>query len=161
MPSSCRARWAGFKLVKDGWDLMSRRVVSPILAQLRQGVTPDQIALSLAAGFVLACFPVVGATTLLCLAAGYFFKLNHPTLQVVNYLAYPLQIALLIPFVRLGERLFGVAPMPLSVGLGRELLEAGLRAIAAWCLVAPFLTFLIYKIMRPVLHRWVPPILLK
>lgn len=145
--------------MESGW--INRRIVSPVLAQLKQGASPDQIALSLAVGFVLACFPVVGTTTLLCLAAGYLFRLNHPTLQAVNYLAYPVQIALLIPFVRFGERLFGSVPMSASGDRVMGFFQMGLRGVGAWCLVAPALAFLIYKVMRPVLRRWSAPILLK
>jgi uncharacterized protein (DUF2062 family) len=68
-----------------------------------------------AAGLVLGVFPMLGATTLLCVGAAFAFRLNQPAMQLVNYLAYPLQLALLIPFIRLGERLFGVRPMPLSL----------------------------------------------
>jgi hypothetical protein len=58
---------------------------------------------------------MLGTTTLLCVGAAFAFRLNQPAMQLVNYLAYPLQLALLIPFIRLGERLFGVAAMPLSL----------------------------------------------
>jgi hypothetical protein len=58
---------------------------------------------------------MLGATTLLCIGVALAFRLNLPAMQVVNYLAYPLQLALLIPFIRIGERLFGTEAMPLSL----------------------------------------------
>src|SRR5689334_10020659 len=91
-----------------------RRVVVPILAQLRQGITPEKIALTIALGVVLGVFPVLGLSTLLCVAAGIALRLNHPVLQLVNYVAYPVQVLLLIPFYRAGERLFGAAPVPMA-----------------------------------------------
>ena len=41
-------------------------------------------------------------------------RLNQPLIQAVNFLAYPLQLALLIPFLRAGEWLFGAPHTPLS-----------------------------------------------
>ena len=90
-----------------------RRVIAPIVAQLKQGITPQQIALTLALGAVLGIFPILGATTALCALAGVWLRLNQPLIQLVNYLVYPLQLALLIPLYRAGERLFGAEPVPI------------------------------------------------
>jgi uncharacterized protein (DUF2062 family) len=57
-----------------------RRVLDPLVDLLAQGLTPERLALSLAVGLVLGLFPVVGLTTLLCLAAGFAFRLNHVAL---------------------------------------------------------------------------------
>ena len=72
-----------------------RRLILPILNLLRQGITPEKIALSIAFGIALGVFPVIGATTLLCAAAAIVLRLNLPAIQLVNYFVYPLQIALL------------------------------------------------------------------
>ena len=101
-----------------------QRLVDPLLDQLRAGLTPRRLAWSLALGLGLGVFPVLGTTTLLCVGAGLVFRLNQPALQLANYLAYPLQLGLLLPFIRLGDRLFGVPPLPLSAGA----LVAGFRA---------------------------------
>ena len=83
-----------------------RKLVWPLLDLLRQGVSPGKIALSLALGVALGVFPVLGSTTTLCALAAFALQLNLPAIQIVNYFVYPLQIALLIPFFRLGEKLF-------------------------------------------------------
>lgn len=93
-----------------------RRAIDPLRAQLRQGLSPAGLAWSLAVGLGLGIFPVLGTTTLLCVAAGFIFRLNQPALQVANYLAYPLQIILILPLVRIGERLLGAQPSTLSLG---------------------------------------------
>lgn len=141
-----------------------RRVVTPIVAQLRQGITPEQIALTLALGAVLGIFPILGATTLLCGVAGIWLRLNQPAIQLVNYLVYPAQIALLIPFYRAGERMFGAEPVPivnvpeLMARFGADpwqfLLDygkVGLYGIAVWALVALPLTALLYALLKPTL----------
>ncbi len=43
----------------------------------------------------------------------------------MNYLASPLQLALIIPFVRVGEHLLGVPPQPLSISEGFRLMGEG------------------------------------
>lgn len=92
---------------------MRRRLVEPLIGQLKQGVTPDALALSCALGAALGVVPILGITTLLCFLAAYFFKLNQPAIQTVNYFVYPLQFALLPVFVRLGESAFGAPHVPL------------------------------------------------
>ena len=92
---------------EDRTGFWRRRVGDPLVSLLAQGLTPERLALSLALGLVLGLFPIVGATTLLCLAAGFAFRLNHVALQLANHLAYPLQVPLLLAFVRLGEGLVG------------------------------------------------------
>jgi uncharacterized protein (DUF2062 family) len=146
-----------------------RRVVAPIVAQLKQGITPEKIALTLALGGVLGIFPILGATTLLCGVIGVWLRLNQPLIQLVNYLVYPLQIVLLIPFYRAGERLFGAEPVPIVdvPGLIARFGESpwqfildygmvGLYGIVVWCLVAPLLAGLGYALLKPILVRLRP-----
>lgn len=143
----------------------SRKISGPILAQLRQGITPEKVALTLAMGAVLGVFPIMGATTALCGAAAYFFRLNQPLIQLVNYLASPAHIALLLVFYRAGESLFGKPHMPLSIPMLIERLEAGpwqflrdfgvigLQAVVVWLAVAPVAVGLLYFSLRPILRR--------
>jgi uncharacterized protein (DUF2062 family) len=143
-----------------------RRMVLPILNLLRQGITPEKIALSIAFGIALGVFPVIGATTLLCAAAAIAFRLNLPAIQLVNYVVYPLQIALLLPFIRLGEFLFRVRdPMPFSITQILQMISASIpdavatlwtatmHAIAAWFLVGPLAVLFVYAILAPLLRR--------
>jgi len=92
-----------------------RRLIRPLLDLLRQGVTPEKLALSLALGLVLGVFPAVGWTTALCALAALIFRLNIPAIQMINYFMYPAQIALLLPFFRLGEKVFRAPHLPISI----------------------------------------------
>ena len=143
-----------------------RRVVAPIAALLTQGITPEKIALSLAFGIVLGIFPVLGSTTILCAAAALIFQLNLPAIQFVNYWIYPVQLFLLVPFIRMGEKLFRVAPRHLSLTQILAMVRADpahaistlwvaeLHAISAWLLIGLPAIFLIYfllsRALRPV-----------
>jgi len=144
---------------------LRKKIVDPIVALLRQGVTPDKIALGMAVGAVLGIFPVIGSTTLLCTGAAVVLRLNLPAVQLVNYLVYPLQIALLIPFFHFGAWLFGAEPHTLSGSqlismfqddLGntiRKLWDTTLRAIAAWGLICLPAAAGLYLSLRPLLRR--------
>ena len=79
---------------------------------LREGISPRRLALTLALGFAIGCIPVVGIPTILCLGLALALRLNLPAIQVANYLAMPLQLILIVPFVRMGG-------WPLASGSGQ------------------------------------------
>jgi hypothetical protein len=120
---------------------LQRRLVQPLLQLLRLGVTPEKIALSLAVGVVLGTFPVLGSTTILCTLAVFALGLNFASIQIVNYLVYPLQLALLVPLLRAGQILF------------RALWTATLHAMVAWAILAIPMILLLNVILRPVIRR--------
>ena len=142
-----------------------RHIRDPIFAQLRQGITPEKIALTLAVGLALAVFPLLGSTTLLCFLAGWWLRLNQPVIQLVNWLAYPLQLLCLPGFVRFGEFLAQARRVPFSVpqlmaefraSPGKFLQDfglTGLHGIVGWLVVAPALGVLLYFGLLPVLRR--------
>ena len=142
-----------------------RRVVDVMLAQLRQGITPQKIALTLALGSIFALFPILGTTTILCVLVGVALKLNQPIIQLVNWIAWPLQIPGIYFFVRAGEWLTHSPPVSFSIS---ALLVAfkdspvrflqqygmtGLRGVLAWALIAPGIAALIYVLTLPLLKR--------
>src|SRR3954452_2244023 len=85
---------------------------------LRHG-TPAKAAWTIALGFFIGAFPILGITTVICALVATVFRLKQGSIQVGNYLALPVQIFGLIPFLRLGERLTHSAPF---VFVPRELL---------------------------------------
>ncbi|HUE43987.1 MAG TPA: DUF2062 domain-containing protein [Candidatus Sulfotelmatobacter sp.] len=144
---------------------LQRRLVRPVIELLRQGATPEKIAFSIVFGVTLGVFPVLGSTTALCAIAALVFRLNLPAIQLVNYFVYPLQIAFLIPFFRLGEKLFRASHLPLSVpqiyamihasatGAVRALWTTTWHAIVVWCLLAPVAGIVLYLVLAPALRR--------
>ncbi|MGC1616188.1 MAG: DUF2062 domain-containing protein [Candidatus Acidiferrum sp.] len=147
---------------KEGF--FHRRMARPIVDLLRQGVTPEKLALSIALGVALGVFPVLGTTTALCALAALILRLNLPAIQILNYFVYPAQIALLIPFFRMGEKLFGAPHLPLSVPQILGMIRANLwgatqflwtttwHAVVSWCLVAPVFAAAFYVILIPILR---------
>lgn len=146
-------------------EALHRRVVQPVKQQLVQGVTPAKLALSLALGVVISAMPVLGVTTLVALAASVALRLNHVAVVAANYLAYPLQILLFIPFFQAGAWITGGPPVPFSleqiqaelqVGIWQTVVryaEADARAVVAWLLVAPFATWILRALFLKLLAR--------
>ncbi len=143
-----------------------RRAVLPFLALLRMGATPERLAWSIAAGLVIGINPLLGSTTLLCLAVASLFRLNIAASQLANHIVYPLQFLLVVPFIRLGSRLFHTAPLPLSPGrllhearlhpvsLTRQLWLWESHALIVWSIAAIVLTPLLAAVLTPTLRGW-------
>jgi uncharacterized protein (DUF2062 family) len=146
-------------------SFLERKIIRPIIALLKQGVTPEKIALSLALGMVLGIFPVLGSTTLLCSLAALLFKLNIPAIQMVNFVVYPLQLVFLLPFYRAGEWIFNAEHLPISVqeiiamidedvwGAILFLWDTTVRAIGAWFLAGTIITLVLYTLLKPGIAR--------
>lgn len=141
--------------------LLYRKIVEPLLTLIKQGISPEKISLGMTCGIVLGVFPVLGSTTILCGLAAIIFRLNLPAIQLVNYIVYPLQIMLLIPFFHLGDLLFQVEPLTLSAqelitllqadlwGTIRAFWNTTLRAIVAWLLASlPIFLILHFTLIR-------------
>ncbi|MBW4053825.1 MAG: DUF2062 domain-containing protein [Proteobacteria bacterium] len=137
------------------------RMLSPLLKRFRKvltcGLTPQKSALTLCVGFAIGVMPLLWGTTLICIVVAYIFKLNHVALQSVNYLFYPLQLVLLVPFFTLGARLFPWGP-PLPPHLfaavirnpgtsWRLLYWITLKSLAAWLVTAVPAAVLAYGIL--------------
>jgi len=149
-----------------GWlRALWNRTRELILSQLRQGITPPKIALSLVLALALTVFPIFGTTATLCLLVGLWLRLNQPLMQLINWCATPLQFPAIYFFVRLGEQLTHSAPIPFSIlalvhsfrasplSFLREFGMTGLRGILAWALTVPPLALLLYLIVLPPLRR--------
>jgi uncharacterized protein (DUF2062 family) len=132
------------------------------LRGLRQGISPRRLALTLALGFAIGCIPVVGIPTLVCAALAVAMRLNLPAIQAANYAVMPLQLLLIVPFVRLGGWLIAsghnqsfqagallhASPQVLATQMGWL---AG-QALLAWVLIAMpavlLMTFTLTKVLR-------------
>lgn len=146
-----------------------RRLRDPLVAQLTQGVTPDKLAATLAVGTACALLPFLGLTALLTLGVGLALRMNQPILQTLNQLLGPLQLVMILVYVRVGEWLwrahenrFSIADMLRTFrdnSFGEFLQRfgwAGLHAATAWLLSAPIIIATLYFTLRPILRRLVP-----
>jgi uncharacterized protein (DUF2062 family) len=142
-----------------------RQIVRPIVEFLRQGLTPEKLSFTIALGITLGVIPVLGSTVLLCTLAAFAFRLNLAAIQLVNWLVYPFQLALLIPFYRIGGWIFRTPASELSVVRILAMIRTNLvhaiatlwtvtiHAVVAWLLLGSIATGLLYLLLVPVLCR--------
>ena len=93
---------------------MKTKIIHSLSKLLRQGLSPVKLSLVIALGITLSIFPVLGTTTLICTFVSILFNLNLPAIQLANYAAFPLQIILFFPFLRLGGIISKVSLDPIS-----------------------------------------------
>ena len=90
------------------------KIISTVSNLLRQGLSPKKLSMVISLGIAISIFPVLGATTIFCTAVSILFGLNLPAIQLANYAAFPLQIILFFPFLKIGEKVSKVSLDPLS-----------------------------------------------
>lgn len=94
--------------------VIQKRLLKPLKQLLSEGLTPKKMSEALAAGFVLGMTPMLGISTVLAIGIAVVFKLNQVAIQVANWAAYPAQIIMFIPFIRIGEWVFGLEPAAIN-----------------------------------------------
>jgi uncharacterized protein (DUF2062 family) len=142
---------------------ISKTIEFDVKGWLRQGISPRRLALTLALGFAIGCIPVIGVPTVLCAALAILLRLNQPAIQAANYVAMPLQLILIVPFMRLGKWMLhsGSAHSHFSNLLqNAAILGPAIRlgwlagqALFGWMLVAGPAIALIWLMLTPMLRR--------
>lgn len=117
-----------------------------VVLWLRQGISPRRLAFSVALGCAVGCIPVIGIPTLLCAGLAFALGLNLPAIQAANYAVMPLQLMLIVPFIRLGGWLFSFGPRPGfsassvlhldPLHMAIQLSSFAVQAMFAWLLIA-------------------------
>ena len=126
---------------------LSSRIVSSM-----RDLSPEEVALLLAVGLVLGIFPLWGFPTILCILVSLVARVNFPALQIVNQLSWPLQIAMLLPFARLGSRI--IAPSnEFATTIAGRMGIAALQAVAGWFCICIPLGLLLYFSLVYILRR--------
>ncbi|MFM7395859.1 MAG: DUF2062 domain-containing protein [Gammaproteobacteria bacterium] len=145
--------------------IIRRRVVDPILGLLRQGLSPRDLALCLALGAGVGMFPVLGVSTPALTLIALWRRLNLAAIQLVSWLIAPLQLVMIIPFMRLGEWVLGSEPQPMTIEAGMEIISQGVlqaiitmwdaivHASVGWILIGPLGIFVLYRLLIPLLER--------
>ncbi|XVF29790.1 hypothetical protein REPUB_Repub16aG0001500 [Reevesia pubescens] len=146
---------------------LNNRLVDPLLQILRRGAEPKQLAFSAALGFTLGIFPICGVTVLLCgMAIALLGSHSHsPTVLLANFIATPIELSLLVPFLRFGEALSGGPHFPLTSDAlkkvltghaSRDLLFSIAHALLGWVVAAPIILATLYILFLPIFKVVVP-----
>ncbi|TGD79413.1 DUF2062 domain-containing protein [Hymenobacter wooponensis] len=143
-----------------------RRLLDPLRDLLRQGLTPHQLALTVALGTVLGLVPVLGITSLLATFIAVRLRLNVAATLLIAHLWSPAQLLLLIPFLHWGSQLLGAdasAALTMQqlkyqfshdwVAALQVLWKAFAGGLLLWALAAVPVGALLYFLLRPVLRR--------
>lgn len=109
------------------------------------------MALALAIGVTVGIIPLLGVTTILCTVIALRLKLNMAFLQLVNYVAYPVQLLLYIPFLRIGAGLFSEEKFNYSLSEISHMLSTDLLGTIEKFLLVNLCGLLLWLILAPVL----------
>ena len=149
-------------------DWLRRKVRDPLVAELRQGATPEAVSAAVTVSFAIAILPVIGVTTLMCLLVGRVFRLNHVVMQIINHSSYPLQILLIVPFVRLGETVTGarhihLTPKAIIDEFNRSFSDfvekfwmAYVHGMIGWVITVPLACWILHFFLRSAFRKVLP-----
>jgi uncharacterized protein (DUF2062 family) len=144
---------------------MVRRKIRNLIEKIFiQGVTPQKLAGTISLGIFIGTVPVLWGSTIICAFFAFMFRLNQPGIQAANYLVYPIQIAMIVPFYRIGAKIFPWGPSVSVDIILKEIMKnwfgnialilvATLKAIAVWLLVAAPLSLLLYFLLFSIFAR--------
>jgi len=131
-------------------------------------MTPQKLAVTVAAGTMLGVVPALGLTTVMATAVAARFRLNIAATVLISYLVQPLQLLLVVPYIKLGVFMFGLQEQGLSVTGMVAMFKAdwqaalsklwliNLAGISAWALLALPAGGVLYLLTLPLFKRVVP-----
>ncbi|ONK57707.1 uncharacterized protein A4U43_C09F3260 [Asparagus officinalis] len=136
------------------------KIVDPLLQIVKRGAEPKQLAFSTALGITLGVFPICGVTVFLCglAIASLGSRCHAPSVMLANFIATPIELSLVIPFLRLGEFISGGPRFPLTSDAmkkvltghaSREVLISVIHALLGWIIAGPLILGVLYTIFLP------------
>jgi uncharacterized protein (DUF2062 family) len=84
------------------------KVKDKTTALFKQGLTPKELSQSLIVSGLISTIPILGVSTFMITTVSLKRKLNLPVMISLSYLMWPVQILMIIPFIRVGEFIFSV-----------------------------------------------------
>lgn len=147
----------------DGY--LRRRIGGPLAEMFTQGASPKAISECVVLGALIGLVPLFGTSTVTLTIVAARRHLNMPAIHAVNWLMAGPQLALWIPFMRVGERLFQSQPLPLQPGQILELLRgdalqclqhsgiAVVHALTGWIVLCVPLSWVCYVLLIALMRR--------
>lgn len=144
---------------------MYKKLIYEIKIAIVDGITPKKIALTVGIGMVFGTVPFC-ISTILCTLSALILRLNQPIMQLLNFILFPLQVGLFIPYLKLGEFLFGEKTIPLNYFEIKEIFKLSIKlfilklgkaiifALIGWAIFSPILFLFSYKISLTFLKRF-------
>ncbi len=147
----------------DGY--LRRTIGGPLLEMFTQGASPKAIAECVVLGALIGLVPLFGTSTVALTIVAARRRLNLAAIHAVNWLMAGPQLALWIPFMRFGERLFRSQPLPLRPEqilelLHRDVLQfmrhfgiAVFHALTGWVVLCIPLSWVCYVLLVAVMRH--------
>ncbi len=142
------------------------KATKKITEVLKQGATPEKLALSLSLGITVGIIPLYGITSLLITLVALSLRLNFAVTHIAHYIVHPLQIALIIPFMKIGELFYKDTLIPYSIkkimhmlntdlwGTLHDFWVAYLSAFGIWLIISVPLVLILYKTLIIPLRKY-------
>jgi len=142
------------KAVVMGWA--KRMFLFPLVKIIREGISVERLSVSLALGITVGLIPLYGVTTFIIGFVALSLRLNFIAMQIAHYIVHPIQIALLIPFFKLGDAIVNTSEACFSLqqyislfkndfwSALRELWLVNLSAVGIWFLISIPLYLMLY-----------------
>lgn len=149
-----------------GWA--ERKFLEPLKKVVKEGISAEKLSVSLALGLTVGLIPLYGVTTLIVGFIAFSLRLNFIAMQVAHYIVHPIQIALLIPFLKLGDTVVKDSEVTFTVhqyielfkadfwGTLREFWLINLSAIGIWFILSIPLAFGLYFLIIRTIRKYLP-----
>ena len=140
---------------------ITSKIIQPLLSFLKQGISSEKLALTLALGFIFGIMPFFGVNSIILTGLALIFGLNIAAIQLVNYAVYLLQIVFFVPFLKLGQFAFLSSKTTVDFdkifeqissnfwGVITEIWHLILSGLLIWFLISIPLGFIIYYLSKP------------
>ncbi len=152
---------------------VKRKLIRVIRDGLKKGFSQRKIAISITLGVIIGIIPVYGITTLMVSVLALSLRLNMIVMQAVHYILHPIQIALFIPFFKLGDLFLKGSSVKFSVseyihlfktdfwaGLN-EIWKLNLSAVIVWLIISIPMYILLYRLSANMLKKYTPVLIKK
>jgi uncharacterized protein (DUF2062 family) len=145
-----------------------RKFLEPLRKAIKEGISVERLSVSLALGVTVGLIPLYGITTLLVGCIAFSLRLNFIAMQVAHYIVHPIQIALLVPFLKLGDSVVKDAEVSFTVdqyialfkmdfwGTLREFWLINLSAIGIWFILSIPLSIGLYFLIIRAIRKYLP-----
>ena len=97
---------------RETW--LQRNITGPLYGQIAAGVTPVSLAQSVAMGLTVGLGPLPGLSGVIVGLLSVYCGYNMVAGQVAQLVMAPVQVAMIIPFMRFGEWMTGSEPTSLE-----------------------------------------------
>jgi len=149
-----------------------RRLQAVFTSGLQQ---PHQLALAVTLAVLIGLLPLLFLPTFLILLTAFVLRLNVGIMMIFNYAVWPLQILLFVPYIQLGNWLFGGSAASISFSFVlhlfkvdflqalRQLFGVLMSATGAWAVTGLPFGLILYAVLRyvagltqPGREKWQP-----